>query len=274
MYVTVKDKRVFAATGGKAYDNSLPTIVFLHGSGLDHTFWGLHSRFFAYRRYAVLVPDLPGHSHSDGPVLDNIEAMAEWLHDLLHSVGARDISLVAHSQGCLIALEYASRYPQKMKSVSLLASGLATPVNDALIAAANSKPRVAVDMMLSWGFGDAGHLHQGAVPGHSMLASGKKVMLSNPDGLAADLHACNNYRNGKIAAAAIRCSQQVIVASKDRMAPRKASSELINYLSDPTVSEISNSGHMVPQEAPDESRVLLRDFIFAKNPTIHASNHT
>ena len=59
MYFDVKSKQVFATTGGKAFDNSKPTVIFLHGSGFDHTVWSLQSRFFAYRKYAVLAPDLP-----------------------------------------------------------------------------------------------------------------------------------------------------------------------------------------------------------------------
>ena len=55
MYFDVKGKQVFATTGGKPFDESLPCVIFLHGSGLDHTFWGLHSRFFAFRRYSVLA---------------------------------------------------------------------------------------------------------------------------------------------------------------------------------------------------------------------------
>ena len=85
MYFDVKGKRVFATTGGKPFDNSLPCIIFLHGSGLDHTFWGLHSRFFAFRRYAVLAPDLPGHSHSEGPPLRSIEEIGEWLNDVVEA---------------------------------------------------------------------------------------------------------------------------------------------------------------------------------------------
>jgi pimeloyl-ACP methyl ester carboxylesterase len=133
MYIDVKGQTVFASTGGKPFDNSLPTVVFLHGSGLDHTFWGLHSRFFAFRKYAVLVPDLPGHSHSEGAPLTTIESMADWLNDVLGMLDVDNISLVAHSQGCLVALEYASRYPDHLRSVSFIASGLATPVNAALI---------------------------------------------------------------------------------------------------------------------------------------------
>jgi pimeloyl-ACP methyl ester carboxylesterase len=269
MYFDVKGKQVFATTGGRPFDKSKPALIFLHGSGLDHTFWGLHSRFFAFRNYAVLVPDLPGHTHSEGPALTRIEAMADWLNDVVQALDAKDISLVAHSQGCLTALEFASRYPDRLRSVSFIASGLATPVNDFLLNAAENDPDAAIAMMLGWGFGSAGHLHQGPIPGSSMVALGRKVMRGNiPGALATDLKACNEYEHGKEAAAKVAAAVQVIVAGKDRMAPRKATSELIEHLANPEVTLIRESGHMVPQEAPDQCRALLRDFIFSNNPAM------
>ena len=267
MYFEVNGKQAFATTGGKTFDAGKPTIVFLHGSGLDHTFWGLQSRFFAFRHYAVLVPDFPDHTNSEGPPLESIEEMAEWIHDVVSVLGIDDLSIVAHSQGCLVALEYASRYKDGLKSVSFIASGLATPVNDALIRAAEENPEAAIAMMVSWGFGPAGHLHQGPIPGNSMVAGGYKVMRGNvPGELATDLRACNAYSNGKAAAAAIDCPVQVILAGKDRMAPRKAGLELAAHLNNPELHIIEESGHMVPQEAPDRCRQLLRDFIFKNNP--------
>ena len=133
MKLQVRGIDTYASTGGKDFNPALPTVMFVHGSGLDHTFWGLQSRFFAFRKYSVLCVDMPGHSHSDGPPLKTIEEMADWLHAALESLGANNISIVAHSQGCLVAMEYASRYPDKLSSVSFIASGLATPVNPALI---------------------------------------------------------------------------------------------------------------------------------------------
>jgi pimeloyl-ACP methyl ester carboxylesterase len=268
MYFDVNGKRTFATTGGKAFDSSLPTVIFLHGSGLDHTFWGLHSRFFAFRKYSVLVPDLPGHTNSDGPPLTSIEAMADWLHEVIKTLGAKNISIVAHSQGCLVALEFASRFKDDLESVSFIASGLATPVNPALIDAAENNPEAAITMMLDWGFGSAGHFHQGPIPGNSMIAGGWNVMRGNvPGELATDLRACDAYKNGKVAAANIDCPVQVILGGKDRMAPRKAGMELVEQLHNPELHIIAESGHMVPQEAPDESRTLLRDFIFSNNPS-------
>ena len=142
-----------------------------------------------------------------------------------------------------------------------------TPVNPALIEAAEKDPESAIAMMLSWGFGPAGHLHQGPIPGNSMLAGGRKVMRRNvPNELAADLKACNPYKNGKAAAAAIRCPVQVVLAGKDRMAPRKAGMELVAHLNEPELHVVEESGHIIPQEAPNRLRRLLRDFIFRHNP--------
>ncbi len=267
MYFDIDGKQAFASTGGKVFDNKLPTVIFLHGSGLDHTFWGLHSRFFAFKNYSVLVPDLPGHTNSDGPALTSIESMADWLHDVVHALAIADMSIVGHSQGCLVALEYAARFPKNLRSVSLITSGLATPVNDALIDAAMNKPEDAIAMMMSWGFGSAGHLHQGPIPGNSMIAGGRKVMRGNaPDGLASDLKACNEYKNGSVAASKMPCPVQVILAGQDRMAPRKATKELVDSLNDPEVHLIANSGHMLPLEFPNECRKLLRSFVFENSP--------
>ena len=267
MHFDVNGKQVFATTGGKPFDNSKPVVIFLAGSALDHTFWGLHSRFFAFRNYSVLCLDTPGHSHSDGPALESIEAIADWLKNVVDALDIKDPSIVAHSQGCLVALEFASRYPDKVRSLSLIASGLATPVNDYLLNAARENPSAAVNMMISWGFGPAGHLHQGPIPGNSMATGGYKIMWGNaPAELAVDLQACNDYQNGKAAAAAVACPVQVIIAGKDKMAPAKATAMLVEHLPDPEVARIASSGHMLPLEAPDQCRALLKEFIFSKNP--------
>ena len=269
MYIDVNGKRVFATTGGKPFVAGRPTVVFLHGSGFDHTVWNLQSRFFAFRNYSVLALDLPGHTNSEGPPLATIEDMAEWLNDVVEALEISKLSLVAHSQGCLISLEYASRFPSRLKSLSLITSGLATPVNDALLNAAKDKPEAAIAMMTGWGFGHAGHFNLGPIPGNAMVTAGQKVIRGNtPDALYADLNACNNYANGKAAAAAVQCPVQVIVAGNDRMAPAKATDELIAHLDQPKVARIPASGHMVPQETPNQCRELLRGFIFRHNSAV------
>jgi pimeloyl-ACP methyl ester carboxylesterase len=51
------------------------------------------------------------------------------------------------------------------------------------------------------------------------------------------------------------------------MVPKKATDKLIKHLGDPEVAVIRESGHILPQEAPNRCRTLLKDFIFKNNPT-------
>src|SRR5947209_10550177 len=105
MKLSVNGHEVFAATGGRDFDTSLPAVVFLHGAGFDQSAWALHSRWFAHHGYAVLAPDLPGHGRSVGPALRSIAEMADWIIALMSAAGADKAHLIGHSMGSLIALD-------------------------------------------------------------------------------------------------------------------------------------------------------------------------
>jgi len=269
MRLDVDGRRVFAATAGTSFDSTMPAAIFLHGSGLDHSFWQSYLRFFDQCRYSVLVPDLPGHTGSEGPPLTSIEAMAEWLHEVLDVIGAADISLIAHSQGCLMALEYAARYGSAVKSMSLIASGIATPVNATLIDAARSDPEAAIRMMIDWSNGPPNQLQTDPAATNPAAFQMRKVLRGNvPDALAADLVACNAYQNGDTAVSSIRCPVQVILGDKDRMVSREPRLQLIEHLPDAELSVFENCGHMIPLERPDETCRLLGQFVARNNPAI------
>jgi len=107
----VNSAEVHVATGGKEFDAQLPTVLFLHGSGLDHRGWALQTRWFAYNEFSVLAPDFPGHSLSAGEAPASIEESALWLAKLLKVAGVQSVHVVGHSQGFLTALELAKAQP-------------------------------------------------------------------------------------------------------------------------------------------------------------------
>src|ERR1700755_1740044 len=111
MQLSVNGIDTFVATGGRAFDRSLPAVVMLHGAGFDHSTWALHSRWFAHHGHSVLAPDLPGHGRSGGKTLSTIGDMADWTVALLDAAGATTARLIGHSMGSLIALETAARHP-------------------------------------------------------------------------------------------------------------------------------------------------------------------
>ena len=50
MELQVDARSVYAYTGTRKLNPELPTVVFVHGSGLDHSVWLLQSRYFALSR--------------------------------------------------------------------------------------------------------------------------------------------------------------------------------------------------------------------------------
>ena len=260
MYISLNDTPIYIATGGKSFDNSLPTVVFLPGSGLDHRTWALQTRWFAFHGYSVLAPDFPAHSLSAGSALTSIEAMADWLRQLLDHLEVRQCSLVGHSQGGLVALEMAANQPERVRSISLIGTAAAIPVNEQLLALAENNQPAAVDAMLSWGFGEAYQFGRSHVPGQAPIGIGHRIMCDNP--LHADLLACQNYQHGEQAAQKINAPAQLILAQRDRMTPAKAGRALAKQLPNLTrLTELEKVGHMLPIEAPEQCLAELKQFI-------------
>ncbi len=259
MYLTVNGSQSYVATGGKDFDKSLPTVVFLHGSGLDHRCWALQTRWFAFHGYSVIAPDFPAHSLSQGEALDSIEAMADWLWQLLDEMGVENCSLVGHSSGALVALEAAAIAPERVSSISLIATAAVIGVNDHLLALSKSDQPAAVDAMLMWGFGEAYQFGRSNIPGQAPIGIGWQIMCDNP--LHADLSACQSYTNGEQAAAKVTAPAQLILAKNDRMTPLKFGRALGETLPNVTSTSIFEVGHMIPMEAPEKCLTALQEFI-------------
>ena len=136
MKLSVNGTEVFAATGGRDFDKSLPAVVFIHGAGFDHSTWALHTRWFAHHGFAVLAPDLPGHGRSTGPSLGSIAEMADWTAALLDTASAAKAHLIGHSMGSLISLETAARHPDKVSALSLIGTAATMTVGPDLLKAA------------------------------------------------------------------------------------------------------------------------------------------
>ena len=118
MIFQIENKNIHASDAGQGIDSKKETIVFLHGSGLSHIVWSLTEQFFSNKNFNVLSLDLPGHGNSDGPCLDSIEKIADWLEAVFKELNLKNLILVGHSQGCLEILEYAFKYKERLKKLT------------------------------------------------------------------------------------------------------------------------------------------------------------
>ena len=270
MKFNVNGSQVFASTGGRPFDKNKPLIVFIHGSGLTHMCWVLQTRYFAFHGYSVLAVDLPGHGLSEGQSLTSIEDMADWIKDVIHAVGFTEASLVGHSQGCLVAIECAARNPNMIKTISLMGGAGAIPMNPMLLELAENNNPKAVDLMMDWAHGPAGHLGGHPVPGLYHLNTGSMLVQSKEikDTLGVDFRACDNYKIGFESAKKIKVPTLSILADKDKMCPVKEGKKLADLIEGSEVHIIQNCGHMMLLEEADKTLAILKRFILENYPAV------
>src|SRR3954466_8167075 len=227
MQLFVNGTDIFVATGGKPFDPSLPAVVMLHGAGIDHSSWALHSRWSAHHGFSVLAPDLPGHGRSGGAALSSISDMADWTAALLAAAKAKKARLIGHSMGSLVALETAARHPAKVSGLSLVGTAATMTVGPDLLKVAGVDDAAAIDMVSIWGLGFQAELGGSLAPGLWMHGGAQRVLEQcRPGVLFNDLSACNDYRDALAAAATIKVPTTIILGERDMMTPARAGSSL------------------------------------------------
>ena len=259
MNLVVDGAKTFIANGGREFDPALPTIVFLHGAGLDHSVWVLLARSFSYRGLGVLAPDLPGHGRSAGAPLSSIEAMADWTAALMTAAGIQAARLVGHSMGSLVALEFAARHPERTTGVALIATAAPMRVSNDLLDAAKANDHTAIDMVAIWGNGYRAMLGGSLAPGLWMLGGAERLLeRARPGVLFADLTACNSYGGALAAAAKVSAPTIVILGGGDVMTPVKSGKALATAIPGSCVMVIEGAGHLLMSERPEEVLAALR----------------
>ncbi len=262
MELLIGQKKVYGYTGGKSFDKDLPCLIFLHGAQNDHSVWAMQSRYFANHGYAVLALDLPGHGRSDGPALRSIEAMAAWLKQVINNLENREVIIIGHSMGSLIALEAAANWSAteiQLRGLALLGCAFPMRVSPELLEASLHQPLQAIEMVAQWSH--ALHCHQPAAPGpgFSVLNMSRRLMQNilkaQPEPVFhIDFNACNDYQNGQLAAQAIQIPTLFLNARQDMMTPAKASLSFSKHFSQAQTVQLERAGHAMMNE---QARIVV-----------------
>ena len=262
MDLEVDGKHVFAATGGKPYNPSLPTVVFIHGTGMDHTIWNLQTRYFAWHGRSVLAVDLPGHGQSEGPALKTVEDMADWIGRMLDAAGAGPASLIGHSMGAGVAIEAASRLGDRISAIALCGTAARMPVNDTLLNAGHTGDPMAINMITEWGFDRRAQTGGAEMPGLWMTGAGVRLLERGDKGLiGTDLQASNDYAGAVAAAGNLTCKVLIVAGELDKMTPVKGLKPLTEVLPNYEIAVIPNCGHMMMVEYPGETLDALKSVL-------------
>ena len=228
----------------------------MHGSGLTHIVWSLHEQFYLSQGFNVLSVDLPGHGNSEGPSLKSIEEISDWIKSLMLKADVSKVIIIGHSQGCLVGIDFASRYPELIEKLVLVAGSYRMPVNQDLIDLAEAGDEKAVLLMMKWGY-EGSKAFIGGNPVKKIINSAREIR----EVLAVDLKACNNYKNGEESLKKIDCPTLCIFGDLDKMVPVKIGLKMSEQIKNSETKIISDCGHMIIFEKAFEMRKLVKEFI-------------
>lgn len=253
MEFEVRGETAYAATGGKPPDPGLENVVFIHGVGQDHTIWVLPIRYFARHDRSVLAIDLPGHGRSSGAPLETIEEMADWVVEALDSAGIDTAAFVGHSMGSLVALDAASRHPDRVRSLAMIGVSFPLEVAGPLMAGAETDSHEAIDMLTYWGHSNAAQIGGSPTPGMWMAGHSTRLWeRAAPGVIHADLKACHQYAEGAGRASKVTCPTVLLLGERDRMTPVSGAESIRQAIPDQDTVIFPGAGHPLLLERSDE----------------------
>ncbi|MEY4268412.1 MAG: hypothetical protein RIS90_2947 [Pseudomonadota bacterium] len=266
MFLTVHGHPTYCYTGGKPFDATKPSIVFIHGVLNDHSVWILQSRYLAHHGWNVLAVDLPGHCRSAGEPAATVEAAAEVVVALLDAAGLAQAVLVGHSFGALVALEAAARAPARVRQLVLVGVAAPMKVSPALLDASLNEPMRALAMVNVFSRSTLAPPPSALGPGTwvygASLALGRRVLASNRkvNLFHTGFLACDRYAGAEAAVDRVTCPVLFLLGSQDQMTPPKAAQTLVAKARDGRVVLLPG-GHHQMTETPEAMLTALTDFL-------------
>jgi len=116
--LTLHGHRVSYRTAGRG-----PVLLLMHGIADSSQTWASVTPWLA-PRFTLVAPDLLGHGDSATPRGDySLGAHATGARDLLTALGHSRVTVVGHSLGGGIAMQFAYQFPERCERLVLVASG-------------------------------------------------------------------------------------------------------------------------------------------------------
>lgn len=265
--------------GGGAGDE---VIVLLHGIAGSSQTWHPVIRPLS-RRYRVVAPDLLGHGNSAKPRSDySLGALSVLVRDILDELGIERATIVGHSLGGGVAMQFVYQHPQYVQRLVLIASGGLGPDVGLLLRAATLPgaelvlPVIAAKRVVS--------------PGHRVLAWLRRMGIESPRGEEMWSH-YSSLSDGPTRQAFLRTLRSVvdhrgqavcalnrlnartdfpvmaIWGERDNIIPVEHGYAAKEIRPDVRLEVLAGVGHFPHAERPAEVAELIEDFIHAAAAT-------
>ena len=261
-----------------------PVILLIHGITSTSDAW-LAAMARLAERYTVVAPDLLGHGRSAKPRGDySLGAYASGARDLLGVLGLERGTVVGHSLGGGIALQFAYQFPEYTERLALVSSGgLGKEVHPLLRVAALPGaelvlPLIVRDWTIGAGAAVAGFLGRLGLSAGPDLAEAARgyASLADRGARGAFLHtlrAVVDLEGQRVSATdrlylAERLPTLLIWGSDDPIIPIEHAHAARARIPDSRLVEIAGAGHWPQLDDPDRFVAELSEFVETTEPHV------
>jgi pimeloyl-ACP methyl ester carboxylesterase len=264
-----------------------PAILLIHGIGDNSTTWEKVQSKLA-QRFTVIAPDLLGHGKSDKPRADySVAAYANGMRDLLSVLDIERVTVVGHSLGGGVAMQFAYQFPQLVERLILVgAGGVTKDVNVALRIAsvpmgseALAVLRLPLVLPAIQLIGRVGGVLFGSTGVGRDLPDVVRILADLPEPTASSafartLRAVVDWR-GQVVTMLDRCyltesvPVQLIWGSRDSVIPVEHARMAHAAMPGSQLEVFEGSGHFPFHDDPDRFCELVEKFIDSTEPAVY-----
>ncbi len=265
-----------------------PALLLLHGLGCDHTTWSSVIERLS-RHFTVVAPDLLGHGASDKPRADyTLGGYANGMRDLLALLGIDRVTVVGHSFGGGVAMQFAYQFPHYTQRLMLVAPGgfgrdvnpllrgLTLPGSGSVLAIASAPPVMAAVRFVGE------RAHAAHLPGSADVLGALSVLAGKHDAAERDaflhvLRAVVDWRGQVVtmtdrAYLALNMPTCVMWGSDDTVLPVGQVEVARRAIPGVRIDIVTGAGHFPHEEFPDRFVSVLTDFVRTTSPSVYDSN--
>ena len=262
-----------------------PALLLLHGLGCDHTTWLPVIEQLA-KKYTVIAPDLLGHGASDKPRADySVGGYANGMRDLLTVLNIDKVTVVGHSLGGGVAMQFGYQFPERTERMVLVAPGGLGPEVTRLIRAVSLPGFNPVMGLLTL----PGLRHVG-IAGMRALSRTGMTLTHDLDEVAAIYDSFKDPAARKAISHVVRAvvdtrgqlvtmvdrayltqamPMLIVWGSEDRVIPVEHARTAAAVAPGAVVEVLGNSGHFPHKDHPERFVKIINDFIRATRPAAY-----
>lgn len=120
--IEVQPGHAWHVVDSKARRPGKQTLVFIHGRFSSHDNWEKYMEYYRRKGHRVIAYDLDGHGKSTGDGKLTLEEHAEGLKKILDELVVKKSVLIGHSDGGVIAQQFAADHPEHVLALALINS--------------------------------------------------------------------------------------------------------------------------------------------------------